>query len=141
MGEIDILVNNLYRTEALASEVRSNAAEVLGRYKDTLPAVREAVKRMREIKLGVAVELPQRAIEEIVHKVRKHLGEDVVVDFRLRPELIGGATVYWEGRYGDFSLNKKLESYFKTSPLTPLATSPLIPLQNFGEGNEKGEVV
>lgn len=111
MGEIDILVNNLYMAEVLKSEVRSSVAEVLGGYKDTLPAVREAVKRMREIKLGVAVELPQRAIEEIVHRVRKQLGEDVVVDFKLRPELIGGATVYWEGRYGDFSLKKKLEEY------------------------------
>ncbi len=111
VGEIDILVNNLYMTEALKSEVRSTAAAVLGGYKDALPAVREAVKRMREIKLGVAVELPQRAIEGIVHRVRKYLGEDVVVDFHLWPELIGGATVYWEGRYGDFSLKKKLEDY------------------------------
>ena len=112
MGEIDILVNNLYKTEALASEVRSEAANVLGGYKDQLWVVREVVKKMREIKLEVARELPQKAVEEISRWVRKYLGEDVVMEFKLKPELIGGATVYWEGRYGDFSLKKKLESYF-----------------------------
>ena len=112
MREIDILVNNLYKTEALASEVRSEAANVLGGYKDQLWVVREVVKKMREIKLEVARELPQKAVEEISRWVRKYLGEDVVMEFKLKPELIGGATVYWEGRYGDFSLKKKLESYF-----------------------------
>ena len=109
--EIDILVDNLYRTEVVASEVRSTAAAVLGGYKDKLTAVRQAVKQMREIKLEVARELPQKAVEEISRWVRKYLGEDVVMEFKLKPELIGGATVYWEGRYGDFSLKKKLEEY------------------------------
>ena len=85
---------------------------MLGGYKDQLWVVREVVKKMREIKLEVARELPQKAVEEISRWVRKYLGEDVVMEFKLKPELIGGATVYWEGRYGDFSLKKKLESYF-----------------------------
>lgn len=112
MQEIDILVDNLYKTEVVASEVRNNVAECLSRYKDKLALVREAVSQMREIKLEVARELPQKSVEEISRWVRKYLGEDVVVDYRLRPELIGGATVYWEGRYGDFSLKKKLDDKF-----------------------------
>lgn len=114
--EIDVLINNLYKTKIISSEVRSSTVEVLSKYKDRLPIVREAVSRMREIKLEVARELPQRAVEEISGWVRKNLGEDVVIEFKLKPELIGGATVYWEGRYGDFSLKKKLESYFPVSP-------------------------
>ena len=106
MQEIDVLINSLYKTE-----VRSRVAEVLGKYKDKLAVVRQAVSRMREIKLEVARELPQKAVEDICAWVRKYLGEDVVVDFILKPELIGGATVYWEGRYGDYSLRKKLDNF------------------------------
>ncbi len=112
MQEIDILISNLYKTDIISSEVRGSTVEVLGKYKDKLPIVREAVSRMREIKLEVARELPQRAMEDISNWVRKNLGEDVVIEFKLKPELIGGATVYWEGRYGDFSLKRKLEECF-----------------------------
>ncbi len=110
--EIDILINNLYKTKTTSSEVRGSTVDVLGKYKDKLSVVRKAVGQMREIKLEVARELPQRAVEEISGWVRKNLGEDVVIEFKLRPELIGGATVYWEGRYGDFSLRKKLDDQF-----------------------------
>ena len=89
LQEIDILINNLYKTKIISSEVRGSTVEVLGKYKDKLPIVREAVSRMREIKLEVARELPQRAMEDISNWVRKNLGEDVVIEFKLKPELIG----------------------------------------------------
>lgn len=120
LEEIDILINSLYKTE-----VRNTTAVVLDKYKDKLAEVRQAVQRMREIKLEVARELPQAAIEEISGWVRKHLGEDVVLDFSRRPELIGGATVYWEGRYGDYSLRKKLDDQFLDKQKTRLAASLL----------------
>ena len=66
---------------------------------------------MRDMKMEVARDLSQKGVEEVCTWVRKCLGEDVLVDFVVKPELIGGATVYWEGRYGDFSLKKKLEEY------------------------------
>ena len=111
LQEIDILVANSYRTDILKSEVRNSVAEVLSKYKDKLPEVRKAIKQMRELKLEVARDLPQKGVEEVARWVRKNLGEDAVVNFELKPELIGGATVYWEGRYGDFSLKRKLEAY------------------------------
>ena len=112
LREIDMVVDSLYKTEVVTSEVRRQVAEVLAKYKDNLPGVREAVKKMRDMKMEVARDLSQKGVEEVCTWVRKCLGEDVLVDFVVKPELIGGATVYWEGRYGDFSLKKKLESYF-----------------------------
>ncbi|KKU28146.1 MAG: hypothetical protein UX80_C0035G0007 [Candidatus Amesbacteria bacterium GW2011_GWA2_47_11b] len=111
LREIDMVVDSLYKTEVVTSEVRRQVAEVLAKYKDNLPGVREAVKKMRDMKMEVARDLSQKGVEEVCTWVRKCLGEDVLVDFVVKPELIGGATVYWEGRYGDFSLKKKLEEY------------------------------
>ena len=43
LREIDMVVDSLYKTEVVTSEVRRQVAEVLAKYKDNLPGVREAV--------------------------------------------------------------------------------------------------
>lgn len=117
LGEIDILVNSLYKLkdgkweEVLATKVRKSVAEKLAKYKDQMDKIREVIVKMRTLKLITAVELPQTGIDKISDWVKSNLGEDVVLEITLDPAIIGGSIVYWNGKIGDFSLKKKLESY------------------------------
>lgn len=122
LGYIDILVDSLYGLDGksfesvarkipeekialtLLAEIRKVPEDERKIY---LRKLKDAVKDRETMKLSVAVDLSREAIEEIVSAVRTKLKE-VVVDFEVEPEIIGGAKVSWRGKFWDKTLYDKI---------------------------------
>lgn len=92
LGEIDIYRNSLYRTKG---EIKEDPG---------LDRIEKSLKRVEIVQLTLAYEPGPVDIEAFFEATGKIL--DVSVDRRI----LGGAIVSYKGKYGDFSVRKKLEN-------------------------------
>ena len=74
------------------ADVKNNQAEWLTELKD-------AIKKMRKLRLEVAVRLDEESHQEIWGWVKRNVGEDVVTQMQINPALMAGARIIWEGKY------------------------------------------
>jgi len=72
-----------------------------------------SMNKLEVIHLGLAFEPSGDLVEKLSLWIDKNLGEAVVIDFELKPQLIGGASISYKGRYGDYSLSKKIDEYLE----------------------------
>ena len=69
-----------------------------------LSGLREAVKRMGELRMTVAVDVDGMFLDEL----KKKLGEEVVFRLEVDPRVMGGAAISYQGKYWDAALGKKV---------------------------------
>ena len=105
---IDILSDNMYRlnndgkilpqSDAL-DLITKEFADVKNRKAEWLAELKEVIKKMRKLRLEVAVRLDDGSRQEIWSWVKKNAGEDVVTQMEVNPELVAGTRVMFEGKY------------------------------------------
>ena len=105
LGEIDIYRDNMYRLG------KESAREVLVKYKDELDKLRQAALDLPVVRLTLALELPGSWMLEVTNWVIRAVGKAVVLDMAVDKQILGGAIVSYKGKYGDFSLRKKLDNF------------------------------
>lgn len=66
-----------------------------------------------KLTLRIAVKPTKELAWKIRSWLEKNLGEKVDLDFIVEPNLIGGAIIEFRGRYGDYSVLKKISADFK----------------------------
>lgn len=64
------------------------------------------IKERPVLNLAVATELD---FGEITEKAREIVGQDIFVDFRIDPSLVGGVVIIWKGQVIDYSVRKVMQ--------------------------------
>lgn len=123
LGYIDTIVNSLYGLNdksfekvvrkmpneevvmVMLAEIRKVPENLRIEY---LRKLKEEIKSSETMKLTVAVNLSEEMMGEIVEELRKKWGR-LVVDFEVRPEIMGGAKISWRGRYWEKILYDKYD--------------------------------
>jgi len=125
--EVDLLLDHLYKGKAgdfelaLKNDLRAWVSELLlsafanpdVKKDEYLRGLKEAIAKLRELKLTLAFEPTQNSIEKIHDWVRRNVGEGIILDVTLNPTIFAGAIVTFEGRYRDLSLRNKFREQFE----------------------------
>ena len=91
-----------FEKELLEGVSRDNIEEVFQE------ANRE-LEKIDTLVLSIALELPEEVVSQIGRKARSLFGEDLLLEFKVNPDLIGGTALVWQGKYKDYSLKSKFE--------------------------------
>jgi F0F1-type ATP synthase delta subunit len=77
-----------------------------------LEALSGVLDQVEELEISVAI-VPSESFVTGIHSwVYKNVGNNVVVNMKRNPSLVGGATITYKGKYSDYSLAKNLDQYF-----------------------------
>lgn len=69
----------------------------------------ERIKQLKILVLYLALEQPEDEIENIGKYVRQNFNQNIILDIKLDPSLLGGCAIVWNGIYRDYSIRKKIE--------------------------------
>lgn len=124
--QIQLLKDGLYQrpgefTKILENTVSSRFAEIIRRelhgqelnadndnLKNLLREMENNLRQFKTLKLIIAKELSDSIIGQLHDWIYQNFGKDIVLDLEIDPSVIGGAKIYFQGKYGDFTLDKKL---------------------------------
>lgn len=108
-------------TEEIIKKSSPNFADFLTRYLKGSPSQREALAALTKLKkelgelvtleLSIALSPPQSFIDKIFDWVQRNVGDNIVINFKKNPSIVGGAVVSYKGKYADFSLSRQLKQY------------------------------
>lgn len=71
--------------------------------------VKEEIEGSETLVVYLAGELGQKETRVIGEKAREIFEKDLFLEFKVDPELLGGAALAWKGQYRDYSLKVRLE--------------------------------
>lgn len=80
----------------------------------TLAEIKNKAEGLQAITLTLAFEAQQSTIDKISSFARQTLGENIIIEINVEPNILGGAIIVFNGLYHDYSLKTKLEEVFKT---------------------------
>lgn len=127
--EVDLLLKKIYETkegafeEALEKSVRSWVSEEIKmafaenqiEKEGFLKGVKEALNKLKILKLTLAFEPVEETLDKIHSWVLREIGEGVVIEIAFNPNILAGAIIIYEGKYKDYSFRKKFEEDFKNN--------------------------
>ncbi len=99
--------------KALTTQI--NASEDVKVYLSTLM---KTLEELEVVHLELAIEPTGELIEKLSLWFDKNLAKPTIMDFELKPDLIAGAAVSYQGKYRDYSLSKKIDDYLKENKKT-----------------------
>ena len=112
-----ILASNL--SERLYQVVQKILADVgladKEKLKDYLIGLKEGLQNMRVVRFEVMFDPDEDLIAQMAAWISRELGENIVINFKLNPSIVGGAIIISEGEYFDFTLSTILERNFERS--------------------------
>ncbi|MBI5358376.1 hypothetical protein HZB69_01975 [Candidatus Amesbacteria bacterium] len=99
--EIDILMSNKYQSKKrMVRESTILEFEKLGK---SLESWKEEIENLRYLNLTLAYEPTRININTYSAWVKKNVGENVVLDINVDPNLVAGAQIVWNGKYKNYS--------------------------------------
>jgi hypothetical protein len=126
LTEVEALEQGLFRSgensyeDVMRKLVRSEIAGILTSQnrsevdkKGVLREINECVKKLRLLKITLAIDPPPLIIDKIAQWIHQNVGAEIVLDIEVDPGILSGARVSFEGRYGDFTLIKEWERVWK----------------------------
>src|SRR5574340_853235 len=69
----------------------------------------EDLSKVPELVVYVSLALPLESRGQLGKKAREILGQRFFLDFKVDPDLWGGAALAWQGQYRDYSLKRRFE--------------------------------
>ncbi|QQS39317.1 hypothetical protein IPM62_01760 [Candidatus Woesebacteria bacterium] len=122
-GEIDVLIASLFKApgfeEALKNSVRESTArfvEKLAQNKDKeklLKDIKLRLTKVESIELGLALEPNEKTLTRLKNWININIGTNIVMDIKVNSDLVAGATVSYNGNYGDFTLAQSFKTKFE----------------------------
>ena len=131
--EIDTVLSGLFKTgnknidEVLGKTVGESTADTLRKIikknkidsldysslDKLLNNLKEELKKIKVLKISLAIDPSKEQIEHIFNWVKENLGEGIILDIDKDESILGGAVISFNGQYKDFSLKRALEKIFK----------------------------
>lgn len=81
--------------------------------KKVLTGLKEDLKKIKILKISLAIDPSQEQIDHIFDWVKENLGKGIILDIDRDESILGGAVISFNGQYKDFSLKRTLEEIFK----------------------------
>lgn len=81
---------------------QSNVSEVFN-------TLEKKIAELKVLIIYVAFDMPEKDLSPLGEYLKSNFGAEFVFDVRFDPNLIGGASLVWNGVYHDFSLKKSIE--------------------------------
>lgn len=120
-GELDLLLEKIYSTkegefeQALKMNVRSWVSELIRAAlskegvdkEEFLKGLKAELAKLKVVALTIAFDPTEASIDRFHHWVRRNLGEGIVLEINVKPVILGGAIVVFQGEYRDLSLRKR----------------------------------
>ena len=83
-----------------------------------LETIRANLLSLPQVELQIAFEPSREFISQISEWFEKNLGKKFILDFKIKPKIVGGAIIEYNGRVADFSIIKEIKkelhgNYFK----------------------------
>jgi len=68
------------------------------------------VRKVPVVRLNLGIHIPERMVDEILLWVQETLGTPALIDYDVNSYLLGGAKITYGGRFGDYTLRKKVDA-------------------------------
>lgn len=103
------------QAEAILSFCKSNAISLddFAQVEQLIKTLTEQVTALPVLSVTLSFEPSEETINLLATWVQSNIGHAVLLDIHLDKTILGGAILEWRGIYKDFSLLKKVDSYFK----------------------------
>jgi hypothetical protein len=122
LADIGVLEKNLFKTTAATAETTPLPKNILDFFArlfsedkrdriEILTGVKKDLTDLPLLKMTLAIKPDSATIDVLSAWARKNITADVILDLSYDPAIIAGAQISWKGKYGDFSLRKKIEGY------------------------------
>ena len=103
----DILFSSLL-TEVLDCDINKISNDDL---LENLNELRAELSQLETLSLTIAFTPSQNFIDSLYSWIVENLGSKVIIDFKNSQKVIGGALISYQGKYKDYSVDKKLGEY------------------------------
>lgn len=80
-----------------------------GNFEEVFRNLEAKIKAIKPLVIYTAVEIPEYEGALIGMYVRRYFKPDLILDFKLDPNLIGGTALVFNGVYKDYSVRKQIE--------------------------------
>lgn len=134
--EIAKLIESLYKTREgtyeavlgasvrawVASELKTLFAKEGLNKEETLRDLKDRLEKVKVLKLELAFEPTQDAISKIHEWAKANVDENILLDLGYNPAILAGTIITFKGKYGDYSLRKKLDEEFRSKKREIMAT-------------------
>jgi F0F1-type ATP synthase delta subunit len=121
--EIQALQTSLFKVKGetfekvLKTQVRASVAEWIsttlekyeGKKEKFLEDLLKEIEALPMIQVEIAFEPSQEALEQIHAWAVEQVGQNALIDVSIQPDLLGGATISYQGKYFDGSLKENLQ--------------------------------
>lgn len=104
----EVLTNNVRRS--VSQEIKREIEENKVTPEKYLEGLTAELDQLPSVQVSTAVEPSQGTLEKIHTWLNEQLGKHVLLDLRIQPNLLAGATVSAEGKYYDGSLQEHLDT-------------------------------
>lgn len=74
-----------------------------------LKELEKKVAKIQKLTIFIAFEMPEPDLEKLGVWVRKNLRSDILIEIKIDPTLIAGASLSFKGVYRDYSLKMRIE--------------------------------
>lgn len=127
--EIQALQTSLFKVKGetfekvLKSKLRASVAEWItatlakyeGKKEKFLEDLLKEIEALPMVQVEIAFEPSQEALEQIHTWVVEQIGQNALIDVHIQSDLLGGATVSYQGKYFDGSLKENLQGIIDTA--------------------------
>lgn len=131
LHQIDNLIQSLFNTKMSFQEkldmylefsIKNNLLMLLERsgidigdanaIENFLTQLKTRIREIPVFEFSVAYEPTSTTVKHVAEWIYFNLHQNVLIDIKVNPELIGGAIIGFNGKMGDFSLKKKIEERY-----------------------------
>lgn len=130
LDEIDILKENLFKNpeipflekikgklspnfqeifEKIGKNLFDNPQQLISLFED----LKEKLLKLPQIKLELAFSPSPKFLLKLRNWLREKTQKPLLLDIVVNPEIVGGAKIYYQGKFGDFSLEKEIEKIYE----------------------------
>ena len=125
LDELEQLKRSLYEhgersfESTLKGQVRFWVAEIIrGEVKDTdtekyLINMIQRIEELEEFKLTLAFEPSSTGLNRMLSFVRENINENLILELKYDPSIIGGSLISYNGKYHDFSMKDAFDHEFE----------------------------
>jgi F0F1-type ATP synthase delta subunit len=87
--------------------LKSNSKEII------LAEIKKRLSSIKFVNLTLSFAPSQDMIERISNWLGKSVPQNIALDIKIDPEIVGGAVIEFDGKYFDYSLKNKLDNILK----------------------------
>lgn len=95
--------------EKIGKNLFDNPQELISFFED----LKEKLLKLPQIKLELSFSPSPEFLLKLRNWLREKTQETLLLDIVVNPEIVGGVKIFYQGKFGDFSLEKEIEKIYE----------------------------